>query len=180
MTAALHATSPRLVLGPAGSPLSLLDGGWWPRSTDPEVELPELVRAIDHLHGRVWRVALGADGWSSRPRYVMVDDRRVGLGFFASQPATLLTAQCAGGRVDLLVVAPGTEEGVATEAMSAAAAPDGVRSTPQLIVADSGATRHLGRQVWATDGNHPLAAPHRSFAGGPTPDISVSAHGLAG
>ncbi len=33
-----------------------LDGGWWPRSTDPAEELPSLVLALDKLHGRVTRV----------------------------------------------------------------------------------------------------------------------------
>lgn len=35
---------PRLRIEPTGSRRTFLDGGWWPRSTDPLAELPGLVR----------------------------------------------------------------------------------------------------------------------------------------
>src|SRR5260370_974608 len=36
---------------PPASRRTLLDGGWWPRSTDPVAELPGLILAIDALRG---------------------------------------------------------------------------------------------------------------------------------
>lgn len=115
-------STPRLRLEVTGSRRTLLDGGWWPRSTDPVAELPGLILAIDHLHGLVISLVLAADGWNSHPRRLGVDGRVLRLGYFASQPTRLLTALCVNGdRVDLLVVAPDTPDGTALAAMVVAA-----------------------------------------------------------
>lgn len=115
-------STPRLLLEPTGSRLSLLDGGWWPRSTDPVAELPGLVLAVDRMRGLVSRLVLNAEFWDSRPGRLLVADRVLRLGYFASQPISLLTALCDNGeRVDLLVVAPGTDPATARAAMLTAA-----------------------------------------------------------
>jgi Family of unknown function (DUF5994) len=121
-TATTTPTTPRLRLEPTGSRRSLLDGGWWPRSTDPVAELPGLVLAIDALRGPVTDLVLSASGWDIHPRRLQVADRVVRLGYFTSQPVSLLTALCGNGdRVDVLVVAPDTEPGTADAAMLMAA-----------------------------------------------------------
>ncbi|MEE6258650.1 DUF5994 family protein [Plantactinospora sonchi] len=115
-------STPRLRMEPTGSRRTLLDGGWWPRSTDPVAELPGLVLAIDRLRGPVTRLVLAADGWDSRPRRLGVAGRVLRLGYFTSQPVSLLTALCDNGdRVDLLVVAPDTASNIADAAMVLAA-----------------------------------------------------------
>jgi hypothetical protein len=127
---------PRLNLESTGSRRTLLDGGWWPRSTDPVAELPGLILAIDARHGPVVRLVLSADGWTSHPRRIGVDGRVVRVGYFASQPATLLTALSGdGNRVDLLVVAPDTETHVADAAMLQAATIDNRIHAPELMTA---------------------------------------------
>jgi hypothetical protein len=121
-TATTAPSIPRLRLEPTGSRRSLLDGGWWPRSTDPVAELPGLVVAIDKLRGPVTRLLLSASGWDSLPQRLQVADRVLRLGYFASQSASLLTALCDNGdRVDLLIVAPRTEPVTAQAAMITAA-----------------------------------------------------------
>jgi len=121
-TATTPPSTPRLRLEATGSRQSLLDGGWWPRSTDLVAELPGLVLAIDTLRGPVTRLLLSAAGWDSLPQRLQVADRVVRLGYFTSQPVTLLTALCDNGdRVDLLIVAPGTEPATADAAMITAA-----------------------------------------------------------
>jgi len=121
-TAATTPSAPRLRLAPSGSRHTLLDGGWWPRSRDPIAELPELVLAIDPLRGPVIRLMLGTSGWDSHPSRLQVANRVVRLDYFTSQPDSLLTALCdRGNRVDVLVVAPGTEPGTAAAAMTVAA-----------------------------------------------------------
>ena len=62
---------------PTGSRRTLLDGGWWPRSTDPVAELPGLVLAIDKLRGPVTRLVLNAGGWDSHPSTPTPGSRRV-------------------------------------------------------------------------------------------------------
>jgi hypothetical protein len=118
-------STPRLKLQPSSPAYTLLDGGWWPRSSDPVAELPGLVLAIDAVHGPVKRIMLNSMDWASHPRRLGVAGRTVRLGYFASQPAGLMTALSgpSGARVDLLVVPPGTDRGVAAAAMGLAATP---------------------------------------------------------
>lgn len=128
-------STPRLRLEATGSRRTLLDGGWWPRSTDPVAELPGLILAIDSLHGLVTGLVLAADGWDSHPRRLGVDGRVLRLGYFASQPTSLLTALCANGdRVDLLVIAPDTADGTAQAAMALAATASNLVHAQHILV----------------------------------------------
>jgi hypothetical protein len=115
---------PRLRLAAALSGGTLLDGGWWPRSADPAAELPGLIAAIEDRCGQVTRLMLGPAGWDSQPRRLGAAGREVKAGWFAGQPAGLLTAFCGrNNRVDLLVIPPGTAETDAMAAMDLAAQP---------------------------------------------------------
>lgn len=115
-------STPRLRLESTSARRTLLDGGWWPRSSDPTAELPGLILAIDARRGPVTRLLLSGNGWDSHPRRLRVAGRIVHLGYFVSQPADLLTAVCgASERVDLLVVPPDTAADVADAAMLMAA-----------------------------------------------------------
>jgi hypothetical protein len=124
----------RLRLESARSRRTLLDGGWWPRSGDPVAEFPGLIRAIDERCGRVTRLMLGPVGWDSVPRRLSVAGRVVKLGWFAGQPAGLLTVFCgSSGRVDLLVVPPDTAEADALAAMELAASAANLVHTPDIL-----------------------------------------------
>ena len=161
-------STPRLRLRPGGSK-GLLDGGWWPRSTDPVAEIPGLVLAIDTMRGPITRIMLFRGDWDSHPRRLAVDGRVVHLGFFASQPPGLLIALAgrAGARVDLGVIPPGTAAAAAAAALTLAAA-EGNRVRAQDLVptsAGSGAgpssesptAGPSPEDAWETDGGH-LAA----------------------
>jgi hypothetical protein len=155
-------STPRLRMEPTGSRRALLDGGWWPRSTDPIAELPGLVLAIDRLRGPVTRLVLSADGWGEHPRRLGVAGRVLRLGYFTSQPISLLTALCANGdRVDLLVVPPDTADGTADAAMVLAATTSNLVHAQQILLAASpprpGATDRQPEQVWETDGGQLVA-----------------------
>jgi hypothetical protein len=158
-------STPRLRLRSGGSK-GLLDGSWWPRSTDPVAEIPGLVLAIDKLRGPITRMMLYRGDWDSHPRRLAVDGRVVHLGFFASQPPGLLIALAgrAGDRVDLAVIPPGTAAAVAAAAMTLSAE-DGNRIHAQdLVPAASGSgagpsseSPTAGRSpedAWETDGGH--------------------------
>src|SRR5689334_5585485 len=115
-------TTPRLRLESTGAGRTLLDGGWWPRSSDPVAELPGLILAVDARHGPVTRLLLASGDWDSHPHRLGVAGRVVRLGYFVSQPAGLLTAVCGNrDRVDLLVVPPDTAGDTADAAMLVAA-----------------------------------------------------------
>ncbi|MGK5671767.1 DUF5994 family protein [Micromonospora sp. URMC 106] len=155
-------STPRLRIEPTRSGRTLLDGGWWPRSTDPLAELPGLVRAIDRLRGPIVRLVLNADTWDGNPRSLAVDGRVLRLGYFTSQPASLLTAICRNDdRVDLLVVPPETEAGLAEAAMALAATAGNLVHAPRLLTAagamSAGRTDSAGRR--AREGGSPRTAP---------------------
>jgi hypothetical protein len=151
-------STPRLMLEPAGSTRVLLDGGWWPRSTDPAAELPGLILALDEVRGRISRLILSIGGWDPRPRRLTVAGRLLRLGYFTSQPTALLIAICDnGGRVDLLVVPPHTARPTAEAAMALAATASNRVHAQHLLAAAAGrpATRadhELPEQVWEAEG----------------------------
>lgn len=160
------ASTPRLRLEPTGSTRTLLDGGWWPRSTDPAAELPGLILAIDKVRGPVTRLILNINGWHPRPRRLAVAGRVVRLGYFTSQPTALLIASSDGGRVDLLVVPPDTAPPAAEAAMALAATASNRVHAQHLLaaVASTPATRaghELPAQVWESEGGHlnPAGSP---------------------
>jgi hypothetical protein len=112
---------PRLRLESEPSRRTLLDGGWWPRSANPVEEIPGLVLAIDDRCGRVTRLTLGPAGWDSQPQLLGAAGRVIRIGWFPDQPAALLTAFSGdNGRMDLLVIPPGTDEADALAAMELA------------------------------------------------------------
>jgi hypothetical protein len=121
-TSTSEPATPRLRLESTGSRGTLLDGAWWPRSTDPAAELPGLALAIDRLREPISHLVLAADGWDSHPRRLGMNGRILRLGYFTSQPTSLLTALCRNGdRVDLLVVPADTAADTAAAAMALAA-----------------------------------------------------------
>jgi hypothetical protein len=157
-------SAPRLRTVPTGSRRSLLDGGWWPRSTDPVAELPGLVLAIDELHGPVTRLVLSVVGWDSRPSRLGVDDRVLRLGYFTSQPTGLLTALCDNGdRVDLLVIPPETATGIADAAMALAATASNVVHAQHILhtvsTADPRRADSGGEDTWEAEGGRLRPAP---------------------
>lgn len=164
-------STPRLRMEPTRAAGTLLDGGWWPRSTDPAAELPGLVLAIDKVRGPIIRLILSADGWDPRPRRLAVANRVVRLGYFASQPITLLTARCSSGdRVDLLVIAPDADRDIAEAAMALAAAASNLIHAQDLLAAAVGtpstsADDDLAGQVWETEGGHLHAVAGRPRPG---------------
>jgi hypothetical protein len=149
----------RLRLAPTVSGRALLDGGWWPRSTDPGEELPVLIRALDSRCGRVTHLVLGAAGWDRRPRRLAVAGRVVRLSWFVSQPVGLLTAICSkGDRVDLLVVPPHTAAASAAAAMAVAADAANRVHTPDILAAMTGhRAPHVNtapETAWESEGGH--------------------------
>jgi hypothetical protein len=140
---------PRLLLQLDGSGVTLLDGGWWPRSADPAAELPGLILALDGRHGRITRVMVGTAGWdASRPRRLQVDgpagSRVVRLGWFATMPAGLLTAISASDqRTDLVTIPPHTSEHDARAAMAQAAQAGNRDHAPAILATLSAAARPL-------------------------------------
>jgi hypothetical protein len=112
----------RLQLDPTVSGTGAVDGGWWPRSWDPDAELPGLIAGLDASLGPITRVALNLDAWDSAPRRVAVDGRRVRVGWFRHMDAhTIGVTRALQDRVALLVIPPEATTAAAGIAMALAA-----------------------------------------------------------
>jgi hypothetical protein len=128
----------RLRLDPTLAHGGILDGGWWPRSRDPDAELPSLIAGLKSSLGVITRVALNLDAWDSAPRQVVIDGRRVHVGWFRAMNAhTIGVTRAFRDRFVLLVVPPEATAMAAATAMAMAAdATNSVR--PADILAASG------------------------------------------
>ena len=131
----------RLRLDPTLARGGILDGGWWPRSRDPDAELPSLIAGLESSLGAITRVALNPDAWDSAPRRVAVDGRRVRVGWFRTiNPHTIGLTRAAQDRLVLLVVPPQATTAAAATAMAMAAdVSNNVRPADILAVSAIGA-----------------------------------------
>jgi hypothetical protein len=126
----------RLKLDGGPSRKAALDGAWWPRTTDAQTELPPLLAALAGLRGEITHVLLGAAEWDLPHLRRLAPGRTAArLGWYASQPAGLVTIMTEFGRdrFDLLVVPPGATPDTAAEALTAAAADSDRRRAPELL-----------------------------------------------
>jgi hypothetical protein len=150
----------RLRLDPKLTRRGILDGGWWPRSRDPGAELPDLIAGLESSLGVVTRVAVNLDAWDSAPRRVVVDGRRVHVGWFRTMNAhTIGVTRGSRDRFVLLVVPPEATAMAAATAMAMAV--DATNSAgPADILAASG----IGSEDTA-----PVPAPRHSHGRGTPP-----------
>jgi hypothetical protein len=130
--------APRVWLEPIQDHHTMFDGRWWPRSSDPETELPALVTALDGAGSPVVRLLLSAAGWIRRPHHIVVADRTVRLGYFSDQPPAILTAiRTDGSAIQVLIVA---------------ADPPTSHLSPGTL--PGGPVRTDGEDVWEDEGGH--------------------------
>jgi hypothetical protein len=100
----------------------MLDGGWWPTSRDPVVELCSLVIALNAQRaGGIERIMLNPTAWDGRPRRIGVGGVVLRVGWFTTlDPALIILTGPRDLRIDLVVIPPQTAFAVATAAMHAA------------------------------------------------------------
>ncbi|MBB2943199.1 hypothetical protein FB565_002912 [Actinoplanes lutulentus] len=126
----------RLQLDPHPSRTTLLDGAWWPRSTDVIAELPSLVKALTGLRGEITHVLLNNAEWD-QPHPPRAGEGRdaVRLCWYASQPAGLVTVMSEFGRdrFDLMVVPVDATPASAGSTLAAAADGTDRRHAPELL-----------------------------------------------
>ncbi len=125
----------------AGSGGSPFDGGWFPRSNDLSVELPELIAELDRRGLRVERFTYALDAWSPVPRKIVVQGRTVRTGGFRSMNSGVVCLTWAGGsrRADLLVVPPETDVLTGARALRLCTR-RGLPGSPQMVLAAARST----------------------------------------
>jgi len=137
-------STPRVNLVPTRARQAVLDGAWWPRSTDPVAELPGLVLALNDRYGTVRQIMLNSETWTSRFRHLVVGSRTVRLGWFRSlDPALAIVTTDGGDQLDLLVVPPATAEAAALGAMAQAADPANTLRAPAILATISHAPARI-------------------------------------
>jgi hypothetical protein len=149
----------RLQLKPDRAVTGYVDGGWWPRSTDPAMEFPALVTALAPTMGPITRVGYNLDAWTTAARKLTVRDQVVRIeGFRTMQPNTVTLTTQNRQRISLLVVPPDTPGGVARAVLRSAADPD-TAATVQDILTSNG-VRLDQQQARTTETPRPSTADH--------------------
>ena len=120
----------------AGSGSSPFDGGWFPRTRDLSVEVPELIAELDRRGVRIERFTYSLDAWTPAPRKVVVQGRVVRTGGFLSMDRGVVCLTWAGGnrRADLLVVPPETDVLTGARALRLCTR-RGLPRSPQMVLA---------------------------------------------
>ncbi|GED86436.1 DUF5994 family protein [Streptomyces sp. 6-11-2] len=129
-----------------------LDGAWWPRCAELELELPALVGSLDPSVGTVIHVTVGTAAWPDAPQKVMAPGHviEVDLTDLAAE-AHAITVDCGTvGRWELLVIPPDEPAGTAAGLLIAAADPGNSLSAPRLLAfAECGSD---GQDTWESEG----------------------------
>ncbi len=84
-----------------------LDGGWWPRSRDLTVELPDLIDNFPPENGRIVRALVSPPDWEQSPRRIPL--RRGGIakvGSFPSDDTHVVHLNTAAHTILVLLVVP--------------------------------------------------------------------------
>jgi hypothetical protein len=123
----------------AGSGASAFDGGWFPRSRDLAVEVPELIAELDRRGVRVERFTYSLEVWTPAPRKLSVLGRTVRTGGFRSMDPNLVCLSWGSRRADLLVVPPETDVLTGARALRLAVR-RGLPRSPQLVLAAARST----------------------------------------
>jgi hypothetical protein len=112
--------SVRLSLKPSSSARGAVDGVWWPRSTDPAIELAALIEALGARRIPVYGIALNRAGWDSAPRRIrLASGRRVAVDWFPTGDVRMIRIiDTDNQRIDLLVIPVGTTPAIAELAVT--------------------------------------------------------------
>jgi Family of unknown function (DUF5994) len=107
--------SARLSLKPSSSVRGALDGAWWPRSTDPAIELAGLIEELGAQRALVQGLALSRVGWDSAPRRIrLASGRKIAVEWFRSGDVrTIGILDINYQRINLLVIPVDTTSAIA-------------------------------------------------------------------
>jgi hypothetical protein len=125
----------RLRLAASPSSRAILDGGWWPGSRDPVVELCGLLTALTaERRGVIERIMLQPAAWDRHPCRIGVGGAVVRVGWFTTlDPALVIATGAQDVRIDLAVIPPETPYAEAVAAMLAASRPGNTRRAGEIL-----------------------------------------------
>jgi uncharacterized protein DUF5994 len=121
-------------IGPMVASTGHVDGAWWPRSRDLDLELPVLAKALAAWLGRVERVSYNLTIWAGTVRRIRVDGASMRLAGYRLQDPDTVDVLGHTHRITLLVVPPEATEATGHQAMALAADPANTDNPTQLLV----------------------------------------------
>ncbi|MBP2471554.1 hypothetical protein JOF53_000426 [Crossiella equi] len=127
----------RLAMKPGTADRGLVDGGWWPWTTEPVAEFPALVMALSSWVGPARQVGYRPDAWGLAEPRLTVEDwvvRLVGSPFLPAGTVTLTGPNLK--RVRLVVVPPDTPSGLARAVLRSAAGKHTTASAEDILAAN--------------------------------------------
>ncbi len=141
----------RLQLSPSPG-RETLDGAWWPRSRNIDVELAELVDGFPAAVGRVARVLYSRPDWDTQPHSVRVARGKLKTGSFPRDDTHMMVlSMSTRTRLRLLVVPP--DHPLGQQAMAVAVDPSNRSSAADLLAAfGPGDEATDSRDHWTDDG----------------------------
>jgi hypothetical protein len=148
----------RLRLKPGRQPGGLVQGAWWPRSTQLATELRELLDVLASRSGRIERVIYDETLWASTP--LRIEARGHSVILEASRDQSINTLSVIGeqfGKLVLLVVPPYTKPVRAYTAVMTASNPEDCSTADELLgisarEADDRRLALIAQQRWETEG----------------------------
>lgn len=146
----------RLHDGPAGP----LDGAWWPRSRNLQVEIADLVDHFPPEKGEVVRLLFARPDWDGQNAehsdHVVTTSRRpVKVSSFAHDDTHRVVLHMRSHRnYFVLVIPPDTPEHIALELMARAADADNRQTSSQLLASLEVRLAPDPLNVWDNEGGH--------------------------
>lgn len=139
-SAAPASIAPRIAYRQPVSPTGFVDAAWWPRSRDLDAELPTVLADLAAAGRPIVRVIYDLDFWQAHSRRLAVDGQQVKLGGFRNADHLLITfiENQGRARIDVLVIDPDADAGVAERAMELASS-SGNLARPAAIMTEAGA-----------------------------------------
>ncbi len=138
----------------SGSPgQATLDGGWWPRTRDIDVELADLVDGFPPAFGGVNRALYSRPDWDTQPRSVRVGRGRLKTGSFPRDDTHMVVlSMSTRTQLRLLVVPPDQPHG--EQAVALATDPSNRLSAAEILAACASEEEETseGRDHWTDDG----------------------------
>jgi hypothetical protein len=187
---AARGDSVRLSLKPSSSARGVLDGAWWPQSTDPALELVALSEEVGARCAPVRRIGLNMAGWDSAPRRIrLASDRKIAVDWFRISSVHRVRVHSTDNqRIDLLLIPVDTTPAIAELALTMATNghdpeltttgdhPSTLAGPPEEAQASwaIGLARSRTNSTHDDEGNPPDHPVHDRAAGTPPSDVSAA------
>jgi hypothetical protein len=111
----------------------LLDGGWWPTSTDPIDALGKLLSDLNGFHGAIVAIALSQAGWDDHPAHLPCPGTSVALTWLGLYHDLLIGSYTNQRRIRLLVIPPRSNPAAVAAAMAIVLDPANHTPAPGIL-----------------------------------------------